>query len=194
MSSLMFSESSKEIKPERAIAESSWPHHFASACASATNSTPPPNVGDMPLVLETTPIEGTLPVICLITCRQALSHSHHNCDRRTAHVAQRGGLLDCQASKGAIHRLDCAHHCGWHNFIPWRLRVRPWYNPRPPAVTIAGGIALVVGRRLRRALNSAAALAAAQEQASGQVTIEDVDDQRRDGTEPGGLLSIDFIV
>jgi len=59
MLSLMFSESSEGIKPERAIAESSWPHHFASACASATTSTPPPNVGDTPLVPETTPIEGT---------------------------------------------------------------------------------------------------------------------------------------
>jgi len=60
-----------------------------------------------------------------------------------------------------------------------------------PAVTIAGGIALAVGRRLRRALNSTAASAAAQEQASGQVTIEDVVDYRGDGTEPDGLLSVD---
>ena len=63
-----------------------------------------------------------------------------------------------------------------------------------PAVTIAGGIALVVGRRLRRALNSAAALAPAQEQASGQVTIEDVDDHRGERTEPDGLLSVDSVV
>lgn len=60
-----------------------------------------------------------------------------------------------------------------------------------PAVTIAGGIAVTVGRRLRRALNSAAALAAVQAQASGQVTIEGVDDHRRDGTEPDGLLCLD---
>ena len=63
-----------------------------------------------------------------------------------------------------------------------------------PAVTIAAGIAVAVGRWLRRALNSAAALAADQAQASGQVTIEDVDDHRRDGTEPDGLLSVDFVV
>ena len=63
-----------------------------------------------------------------------------------------------------------------------------------PAVTIAGGIAVAVGRRLRRALKSAATLAAAQAQASGHVTIEDADDHRRDGTEPDGLLSIDFVV
>ena len=63
-----------------------------------------------------------------------------------------------------------------------------------PAVTIAGGIALAVGRRLRRALNSAAALAAAQGQASSQVTIEDVDDHRRDGIEPDRLLPVDFVV
>jgi orotidine-5'-phosphate decarboxylase len=72
-----------------------------------------------------------------------------------------------------------------------------------PAVTIAGGIALAVGRRLRRALNSAAALAAAQaqaqasrqagKQASRQVTTVDVD-ENRDGTEPEGLLSVDFVV
>jgi ABC-type antimicrobial peptide transport system permease subunit len=43
-----------------------------------------------------------------------------------------------------------------------------------PAVTIAGGIVVAVGGRIRHALNSAAALAAAQ--ASGQVPIEDVDD------------------
>ena len=63
-----------------------------------------------------------------------------------------------------------------------------------PAVTIAGGIAVAVGRRLRRALNSAAALAAPQAQASGQVTIVDMEDRRRDGTEPDGLLDVDFVV
>ena len=66
-----------------------------------------------------------------------------------------------------------------------------------PAVTIAGGIAVAVGRWLRRVLNSAAALAAAQaqaQQASGQVTIEDVDDHRRDGSEPDGLLPVDSAV
>ena len=65
-----------------------------------------------------------------------------------------------------------------------------------PAVTIAGGIAVAVGRRLRRALNPAAAVAAAQAQAqaSGQTTIEDVDDHRRDGDEPDGLLSVDCVV
>jgi len=60
-----------------------------------------------------------------------------------------------------------------------------------PAVTIAGGIAVAVGRLMRRALNSTAALAAAQEQASGQVTLEDVGDHRGDGT---GLLSVEFVV
>ena len=41
MSSVMFSESSEEIEPERATAESSWPHHFASS-TSTTSGTPPP--------------------------------------------------------------------------------------------------------------------------------------------------------
>ena len=59
-----------------------------------------------------------------------MGHTHHHCDRRTARAAQHGGLLDCKASKGAVHRLDCAHHCGWYNFIPWRRRMRPWYNTR----------------------------------------------------------------
>ena len=63
-----------------------------------------------------------------------------------------------------------------------------------PAVTIAGGIALLLGRRLRRALNSAAALAAAQAQASGQVAFEDVGDHRGDRTGPDGLLSVGFVV
>jgi len=63
-----------------------------------------------------------------------------------------------------------------------------------PAATIAGGIAVAVGRRLRRALKSAPTLATAQARASGQVTIEDVDDDQRDGSEPDGLLSIDFVV
>ena len=63
-----------------------------------------------------------------------------------------------------------------------------------PAVTIAEGIALTVGRRLRRALNSAATLAAVQAQARGQVSTEGVDDYRRDGTVPDGLLSVDFVV
>jgi hypothetical protein len=59
-----------------------------------------------------------------------------------------------------------------------------------PAVTIAGGIALALGRQLRRALNSAAA----QAQASGQVALEDVGDHRGDRTEPDGLLSVNFVV
>jgi len=63
-----------------------------------------------------------------------------------------------------------------------------------PAVTIAAGIAVAVGRRLRRALNSTAPLAAAQAQASGQVTMEDVDGHRRDRTEPDGLLFVGFVV
>ena len=65
------------------------------------------------------------------------SHSHHShshpdgdSDSHAACVAQSSGLLDCQASKGAVHRLDCAHHSGWHNLIPWSLRMRPRYNPR----------------------------------------------------------------
>jgi len=62
-----------------------------------------------------------------------------------------------------------------------------------PAVTIAGGIAVAVGRWLRRALNSAATLAAARARESGP-TIEDMDDDGRDGTEPDGLLSVDFVV
>jgi len=62
-----------------------------------------------------------------------------------------------------------------------------------PAVTIAGGIAVAVGRWLRRALNSAATLAVVQPQASGP-TIEDMGDHGRDGTEPDGLLSADFVV
>ena len=66
-----------------------------------------------------------------------------------------------------------------------------------PAVTIAGGIAVVVGRWLRRALNSTTALAAAQAHAGGQVTIEGVGGHRRErrgGTEPDGLLSAVFVV
>ena len=63
-----------------------------------------------------------------------------------------------------------------------------------PTVTITGGIAVILGRRLRCTLNSAAALAATQAQASGQVNIEAVDDHRQDRTEPNGLLSVDFIV
>ena len=59
-----------------------------------------------------------------------------------------------------------------------------------PTVTIAGGIALALGRRLRRALDSAAA----QAQASGQVALEDVGDHRGDRTEPDGLLSVNFVV
>jgi len=57
MSSVMFSESSEEIEPEepeRAAIESSWPHRFASASTSVASSTP------SPIVLEATPIEGTV--------------------------------------------------------------------------------------------------------------------------------------
>ena len=59
-----------------------------------------------------------------------------------------------------------------------------------PAVTVAGGIALAAGRRLRRTLDSAAT----QGQASGQGTIEYGDDHRRDGIEPDRLLPVDFVV
>jgi len=141
MSSVMFSESSKEIEPERAAAESPWQHRFASTSArlSAPKATPVepettpirPEAGS--IELEATPIEGegTAPGhLISITCRGALSRSPPDGASRTAHVAQRGGLLDYQASKGAVHPLDCAHHCGWYNFIPWCLRIRPRYNPR----------------------------------------------------------------
>jgi hypothetical protein len=60
MSSVMFLESCEEIEPEepvRAVVESSWPYRFASTSASATSSTPPP------IVLEATPIEGTVSVL-----------------------------------------------------------------------------------------------------------------------------------
>jgi len=46
MSSVMFSESSEEIEPERTTVESSWPHRFTSASALATNSTQLPGVGN----------------------------------------------------------------------------------------------------------------------------------------------------
>ena len=67
MSSVRFSESSEEIEPERTIAESFWPHHFASASASTTSSTPqtiipeatPNELGATPIDLEATPIAGT---------------------------------------------------------------------------------------------------------------------------------------
>jgi len=110
---------------ERATVESSWPHRPASPSAPVTSSTPLPSVpGD-------TPIEGTHGESTRYGHVQtALSHSHHGCGRRTVRVAQRRGQFDCQASKGAVHHLDCAHRCGWHNFIPWRCRMRPWYNNR----------------------------------------------------------------
>ena len=66
MSSVMFSESSKEIEPERATAESSWPHRFASASASATGSLPPP------IVPEATHIEGRRPGISLRPCADGI--------------------------------------------------------------------------------------------------------------------------
>ena len=72
--------------------------------------------------------------------------------------------------------------------------MRPWYNTRTSRSDHCWGDR---GRGLQAAeaaLNSAAALAAAHTQASNQATIEDVDDHRRDGAEPDGLLSVDFFV
>ena len=60
-----------------------------------------------------------------------------------------------------------------------------------PAVTIAGGIAVAVGRWLSRALDSAA-LAVGQAQTSGQVTTDGVYGYQRDG--PDHLLSVEFVV
>jgi hypothetical protein len=52
-----------------------------------------------------------------------------------------------------------------------------------PAVTVAGAIAVVVGKWPKRALNSAATKAAAQVQRRNQRVIEDVDGYRQRRTE-----------
>ena len=44
VSSMVFPERSEEIGPERATAESSWPHRFASASASASSGSPPQHI------------------------------------------------------------------------------------------------------------------------------------------------------
>jgi len=115
------------------------PHRFAAASASATSSTSPPTIleatlnglENTPNDLEAMPTDGTLSCqLIMVMCRRVLSHNHFNRNKRTTRVAHHGGLLDCQAFKGVVHRLDCAHHCGRHNFIPWRRRMCPWYNTR----------------------------------------------------------------
>ena len=172
MSSVMFSESSEEIEPERATAESSWPHRFASTSIE----------GQRPGGSLRSRAEGhhrtattTLPAT-LLALHNAVDYSiaRHPRVLSTASTVLTtvGGIILFPGVSAYARGTILAH----------------------PAVTIAGGIALVVGRWLRRALNSAAASAAAQEQASGQVTTEDVDDRRQDRTDPVGLLSSDFIV
>ena len=123
MSSVMFSAGSE---PERSTVEGPWSHRFASESAPATSNTP------LPTVPNARPIEGMREVLSLWSRanRPYHKHSHHDYERRTARVAQRGGPLDCKASQSVVHRLDCAHHCGWHNFIPWCLCIRPWHHTR----------------------------------------------------------------
>ena len=63
-----------------------------------------------------------------------------------------------------------------------------------PAVTVAGTIAVVVGKWLKRALNSTATKAAAQVQRRNQGVIEDVNGYRQWRTERDHLLSVEFVV
>ena len=105
--------------------ESPWSHCFASANARATISTP------LPTVPRARSIEGKRSsTLWSRANRPYHKHSHHDYERRTARIAKRREPLDCKASEGVVHRLDCAHHCGWHNFIPWRLCIRRWHNIR----------------------------------------------------------------
>jgi hypothetical protein len=63
-----------------------------------------------------------------------------------------------------------------------------------PAVTVSGAIAVVVGKWLRSALNSAAAKRAAQARPRGQGINEDGNGRRRGRTERDRLLSVEFVV
>ena len=63
-----------------------------------------------------------------------------------------------------------------------------------PAVTVAGAIAVVVGKWLRSALNSAAAKRAAQARLRGQGIIEDGNGRRQGRMERGRLLFVEFVV
>ena len=201
----MFSESSEEIEPESAMAESSWLHRFTSASASATSSTPPPTTVEAILVrnyeeMELRNLEGMYPhgFHSKITCQRVLSHHNH-----TATTTVTDAPL---ALHNAMDNLIAKHPkvlstvstvlttVGGIILFPGVAACASGTILAHPAVTIAGGIAVILSRRLRCALNSATALAATQVQASGQVNIKAVDDHQRDRTEPNGLLSVDFIV
>jgi len=168
-------------EPECGAVENSWPHRFA----SATSSTSPP------IVLEATPIEGTVTLhsdhvpagiyhAATTTVTDVPLTLHNAMDYLIAkHPKILSTVSTVLTTVGGIILFPGVSACARGTILAH------------PAVTIAGGIALAVGRRLRRALNSATALAAAQGQESGQVNIEDVDDHRRDGTEPDRLLSLD---
>jgi hypothetical protein len=180
MSSTMFSGSNEEIEPEPATVEASWPHRLVSASASATGSSIPP-----PIVLEATPTEGTISCLLILLRSRADGHDH------AATTTVTGTLLALYNAKDYL----IVKHPKVVSTVSTVLTTVGGIILFPGVSTCARGTILAhpaVGRRLRRALNAAAALAAAQAQASGQVAFEDVDDYRRD--EPDGLLSVEFVV
>jgi len=172
MTSMMFSARSEEIKPERATVERFMPHRFASASAPATSSTP------LPTVPGATPIEGKhfliityghVPNGRTATTRMTdvLLALHNAVDHLIAkHPKVLSTVSTVLTFVGGIIALPAFSECARGTILA------------RPGVALAGGIAVAVGKWLRRAMNSAAALAAAQVQAqvqaSGQVTIEDV--------------------
>lgn len=83
-------------------------------------------------------------------------------------------LFDCQASENSDRRLERPYRCRGHRITPWGIRMGQWHNIRAPRVTVAGAIAVVVGKWLRSALKAAAAKCAAQTRLRGQGVINNV--------------------
>ena len=195
MSSAMSSESSDGVGSESASAENSpRPHRFSFSPASA----PATASALTPSSLEALNGEGAHcpghPIMDIL-----LTNKYHYAAATTSEDGTLGLYhpLDFLIAKhpkvmSAVSNVLIA--VGGIVLLPG---VSAWANGTifaHPAVTVAGAIAVVVGKWLRSALKSAAAKRAAQARLRGQGVIDDVNGRRRGRTERDRLLSVEFVV
>jgi hypothetical protein len=197
MSSAMSAESNEGVGSESAHTESSpRPHLF-----SFSTESPPATASALtPSGLEALPGEGTRspghPIMDIL-----LTNKYHYA---VATTSEDGPL-------GLYHPLDylIAKHPKVVSIVSNVLIIAGGVVLLPgfstwasgtilahPAVTVAGAIAIGVGKWLRSALNAQAAAAnrAAQSRPRGQWIVRDVNVRRRGRTERDRLLSVEFLV
>ncbi len=194
-SSAMSSENREDVESEPTSAESfprPYSFSFSPASVPATVSTPSPSV------LEAAPSEGAYSpgdpiMIMLLTC------NNYHAVTTTVEEAPLGlhHLVDYLIAKHPKVMSTVSNlliFVGGSVLLPG---VTAWVSGTiiaHPAVTVAGGVAVAVGKWLRSALNSAAAKRAAQARLRGQGIIEDGNGRRQGRMERGRLLFVEFVV